>query len=360
VIGAKTVAHARVGSLMAATLKLTTPFIVVIPGMVARVLYERCIRGMGHKEWCETRLADKGEADNAYAYIVVHLLPVGVVGILASSIIAAVMSSLGAVFNSLATILTLDIYKLYRPEATDDDCVFFGRAAMGVMVVVGAMWIPVLDYSTGSGFPVFVIIQTISGAFAPTLTAVACWDFCHFSAVLAIIVAAVTASVSMLYPPQDPTKIAHTMLRYKGGPAPAFSNEASSGEAAQETEHLLFEGTSSKPDEQENNPIATEDPKVDQTEQKVDETEQKVDETAAEPAATAHSELDGIEDPTAVKPAEPKEPAEEPVDEVVDPSQDHDLCGTLELHYIWAAMIVLTSLVLMSAFGTNLYGTFEA
>ena len=32
VIGAKTVAHARVGSLMAATLKLTTPFIVVIPG----------------------------------------------------------------------------------------------------------------------------------------------------------------------------------------------------------------------------------------------------------------------------------------------------------------------------------------
>ena len=188
----------------------------------------------------------------------------------------------------------------------------------------------------------------------------ACWDFCHFSAVLAIIVAAVTASVSMLYPPQDPTKIAHTMLRYKGGPAPAFSNEASSGEAAQETEHLLFEGTSSKPDEQENNPIATEDPKVDQTEQKVDETEQKVDETAAEPAATAHSELDGIEDPTAVKPAEPKEPAEEPVDEVVDPSQDHDLCGTLELHYIWAAMIVLTSLVLMSAFGSNLYGTFEA
>ena len=64
------------------------------------------------------------------------MLSVGVVGILASSIIAAVMSSLGAVFNSLATILTLDIYKLYRPEATDDDCVFFGRAAMGVMVVV--------------------------------------------------------------------------------------------------------------------------------------------------------------------------------------------------------------------------------
>lgn len=275
---------------------------------------------------------------------------------------------------------------------------------MGVMVVVGALWIPVLDYSTGSGFPVFVIIQTISGAFAPTLTAVvllglnftringegalagmltgitlgtarlalvfiynktcsdsgdqmsgpptACWDFCHFSAALAIIVAAVTASVSMLYPPQDPTKIAHTMLWYKGGPAPAFSNEASSREAQQETEHLLFEGTSSKPDEEENNPIATED------------LEQKVDETAAEPDTTAHSELDDTEDPTAVKPAEPEEPTEEPVeeptDEVTDPSQDHDLCGTLELHYIWAAMVVLASLVLMSAFGTNFYGTFEA
>ena len=94
------------------------------------------------------------------------------VGILASSIIAAVMSSLGAVFNSLATILTMDVYKLYRPQATDDDCVWFGRSSMAVMVVVGALWIPLLDYATSSGFPIFVIIQTISSAFAPTIAAV--------------------------------------------------------------------------------------------------------------------------------------------------------------------------------------------
>jgi len=350
VIGAKTVAHARVGSLMAATLKLTTPFIVVIPGMVARVLYERCIRGMGHKEWCETRLADKGEADNAYAYIVVHLLPVGVVGILASSIIAAVMSSLGAVFNSLANDFELDegyFMSTWRPIEQPP---YTGPGLLtGYLCLL--FWYWVIDQE---------MAQRVIGAKTVAHARVGSLMAATLKLTTPIIVAAVTASVSMLYPPQDPTKIAHTMLRYKGGPAPAFSNEASSGEAAQETEHLLFEGTSSKPDEQENNPIATEDPKVDQTEQKVDETEQKVDETAAEPAATAHSELDGIEDPTAVKPAEPKEPAEEPVDEVVDPSQDHDLCGTLELHYIWAAMIVLTSLVLMSAFGTNLYGTFEA
>lgn len=173
------------------------------------------------------------------------------------------MSSLGAVFNSLSTILTMDIYKLYRPHASDEDLVWFGRMACAAMVVVGVVWIPVLEYGT-QHFPIFVIIQTISSTFGSTLAAVfilgmlvprvnhqgalsglifgiivgglrlvfvfvaqstcsaspdqlagpptMCWDFFHFSGALFGLVVVITYGVSLLYPPPDETQVGRVML----------------------------------------------------------------------------------------------------------------------------------------------------
>merc|ERR1719253_628179 len=67
----------------------------------------------------------------------------------------------------------MDIYKVYWPDATSRDCVWFGRCSMVAMMFFGVLWIPVLEWSTQEhDFPFFVIIQTISSSIAPTLSAV--------------------------------------------------------------------------------------------------------------------------------------------------------------------------------------------
>lgn len=86
-------------------------FIVVFPGMVARSLYEACIRGDSKDgPWCSANLGNAQAADKAYPLLVVNEFPTGVKGIMVASFLAAMMSSLSSVFNSASTIVTYDIY----------------------------------------------------------------------------------------------------------------------------------------------------------------------------------------------------------------------------------------------------------
>ena len=97
VLGAKSEAHARGGALFCGLLKILPVFVLVLPGLIARALYPD-IRG-----------------DKAYPTLVVRLLPSGMIGLMVASLMAALMSSLAATFNSASTLITFDIYRKLNP-----------------------------------------------------------------------------------------------------------------------------------------------------------------------------------------------------------------------------------------------------
>ena len=55
------------------------------------------------------------------------LLPVGVRGLVMAGFLAALMSSLAAVFNSCSTLITWDVYRKLRPQAPEKRLVRIGR-----------------------------------------------------------------------------------------------------------------------------------------------------------------------------------------------------------------------------------------
>lgn len=113
-------------------------FTIVIPGIAARVIFPQ----------------ETSENPNyAYPLLVARLLPTGLKGLLISSMLAALMSSLASVFNSCSTIFTMgkissiytklnlffskDFYQKFRPNASQNELVISGKIATLVISVLG-------------------------------------------------------------------------------------------------------------------------------------------------------------------------------------------------------------------------------
>ena len=81
------------------------------------------------------------------------------------------MSSLSSLFNSCATLFTIDIYQKLKPKAADRDLVRIGRIATAVVVILGIIWIPILrSLSEESGL--YKYLQNVQGYLSPSITAV--------------------------------------------------------------------------------------------------------------------------------------------------------------------------------------------
>lgn len=148
--------QARRGTIFAAFLKLLPFFIFLIPGLMAYAMQQK---GLIHLT----------NYDDAFPVLVKELLPMGVRGLLAGSILAALMSSLASVYNACSTLFTMDIYKKIRPDATERQLVHVGRIATGVILVLGLLWIPAMKIISQG---LYEYLQRVQGALAPPITAV--------------------------------------------------------------------------------------------------------------------------------------------------------------------------------------------
>lgn len=85
------------------------------------------------------------DPEMAYVSVAIKLLPVGIMGILFSSMFAATMSSLNAEYNVMASVLTNDIYKrLINREASEDRLLKVARVStvlVGTIMIMGAILI---------------------------------------------------------------------------------------------------------------------------------------------------------------------------------------------------------------------------
>jgi SSS family solute:Na+ symporter len=148
--------QARRGTIFAAYLKLFPFFIFMIPGVIAAVLAQQG----------KIQLPN---GDQAFPTLVKELMPVGLRGLLAGGLLAALMSSLAAVYNACSSLFTMDIYKKYRPEASNLQLVKVGRIATGIAVILGMIWIPIMKGISGT---LYQYLQSVQSYLAPPIAAV--------------------------------------------------------------------------------------------------------------------------------------------------------------------------------------------
>uniref|UniRef100_A0A1A8LVA5 Sodium/myo-inositol cotransporter 2 n=4 Tax=Nothobranchius TaxID=28779 RepID=A0A1A8LVA5_9TELE len=126
-LAAKTLTHAKGGSLLAAYLKVLPFFAIMLPGMISRILYTdevACADPDLCKQICGNTV---GCSDIAYAKLVMELLPAGLRGLMMAVMIAALMSSLTSIFNSSSTIFTMDLWKTFRSHASEWELMIGGQ-----------------------------------------------------------------------------------------------------------------------------------------------------------------------------------------------------------------------------------------
>lgn len=153
VLAAKNVTEARRGTIFAGFLKILPVFIFVLPGIIAAALYSD-IRGSA--------------ADSAYPALVTRLLPTGFKGLVLAGMLAALMSSLASAFNSCSTLLTWDVYRKIRPNASEHQLVQVGRGSTIILVGLGLAWIPFMKYISPQ---LYIYLQSVQAYIAPPIAA---------------------------------------------------------------------------------------------------------------------------------------------------------------------------------------------
>ena len=157
VLGARDENHARVGPLFAGFIKILPVFIFVLPGLL-------CL-GLINKGVLPAELSDSADT---YAFMITHLLPVGLKGVVAAALLAALMSTVSGALNSIATLFSFDIYARWRPGTSEKKLVIIGRIATFVAMVAAIIWSPFVSHF-GS---IFQGITAIICYVAPPITVV--------------------------------------------------------------------------------------------------------------------------------------------------------------------------------------------
>lgn len=168
-LGAPNETEARRGTIAAAFLKLLPVFIFIIPGMICFALAKS-----GKIAAIQQQLFDangqllRDNAQQAFPLLVAHVMPVGIRGIVVAGLLAALMSSLAGAFNASSTLFTIDFYSRLRPQASQKQLVWIGRVATGVMVLIGLLWIPVIQGGKG----LYDYLQGVQAYLAPPIAVV--------------------------------------------------------------------------------------------------------------------------------------------------------------------------------------------
>jgi SSS family solute:Na+ symporter len=158
-LGAESLAEAQKGLAFAAFLKLLIPVIVVIPGIAAVMLAQQgALDGA----------ALEAQSDGTYGQLMA-LAPAGLRGLVFAALIAAIVSSLASMMNSISTIFTMDIYKPRYADRTEGHYVTVGRlSALAAMILALILARPFL----GGIASAFQAVQEYSGFIAPGIVAV--------------------------------------------------------------------------------------------------------------------------------------------------------------------------------------------
>ena len=141
--------------------------IFLVPGMIGWALHQRGLMDLPYKMVDGQQVVN---GDLVFPTMVKELLPVGIRGLIVACLLAALMSSLASLFNSSASLFTVDIYEKIRPGRSPQHLLTVGRIATAVVVAFGIIWIPVMAKVSQGGL--YQYLQNVQGYLAPPITAV--------------------------------------------------------------------------------------------------------------------------------------------------------------------------------------------
>ena len=151
-LGAKNIKEAQKGVMFAAYLKLLMPIVIVLPGICAAILFP---------------VLEK--SDQAYPTMM-SLLPSGLLGLTFAALIAAIVSSLASMSNSISTIFTMDIYRYFKGnEVSQFNLIKVGRITVVVSLIIAAL---IAKPLLGSFESIFQYIQNFTGYFSPGIVVI--------------------------------------------------------------------------------------------------------------------------------------------------------------------------------------------
>jgi SSS family solute:Na+ symporter len=156
VLAARDQVEARRGTIFAGLLKQLPLFLFVLPGVIAYAL-------------AQSGQLQLDRPDQALPALAAQLLPAGLRGVLIAGLLAALMSSLSSVFNSTATLVTMDLYKRWHPEASERRLVVTGQVATVIAVLFGLAWIPFMKLISGQ---IYTYLQSVQAYISPPIAAV--------------------------------------------------------------------------------------------------------------------------------------------------------------------------------------------
>jgi SSS family solute:Na+ symporter len=185
-LGAKSIKEAQKGVMFAAYLKLLMPIVIVLPGICAAILFP---------------VLEK--SDQAYPTMM-SLLPNGLLGLTFAALIAAIVSSLASMSNSISTIFTMDIYRYFKGEKHNQaSLIKVGRYTVVISLLIATL---IAKPLLGSFESIFQYIQNFTGYFSPGIVVIFLvalfWKKATSMSVLIAALISLFASVliSLIYP----------------------------------------------------------------------------------------------------------------------------------------------------------------
>jgi len=157
VLGAKDENHARIGPLFAGFIKILPVFIFVLPGLLCYGLIR------------QGKLPDElTDSADTYSFMITRLLPVGLRGVVAAALLAALMGTVSGGLNSVATLFSYDLFKRWKPDTPDRTLIYIGRVVTFAGMVLAVIW----SLSLGRFESIFQGINSMISYLAPPITIV--------------------------------------------------------------------------------------------------------------------------------------------------------------------------------------------
>ena len=154
-LGAKSQWDGQASMIFAAFAKTLVPFLIIFPGFLALVLVTNPLEF----------------PDQALPWVVKHVLPPGLSGILFVSFIAALQSSVDSTLNSTATMFTRDIVGVLRKERDDAFDLKLGKIVTTVALLLGMLVAPLTSMFAG----IYAFIQEMLSLFQGPMFALVLW-----------------------------------------------------------------------------------------------------------------------------------------------------------------------------------------
>ena len=158
VLAAKDEKNARLGPLFCAFLKIFPVFLFVLPGVICVALVQKDLFNGAAPQ----------TAADTYTFMLMHLLPVGLKGLVAAALLAAAMQTCSAALNSTATLVAYDLFKRYRPELNDRQLIRIGKITTIIGTILAIVASPLFGHYT----TIFEGINKLISYVSPPVTVV--------------------------------------------------------------------------------------------------------------------------------------------------------------------------------------------